>query len=204
MEQAEEQVASEFGAEGDDPFASLGDDDGNEGQDPFILDEEEQDITAFGRRSNVDRTNANEGENQGFSVSRGLTSLFSSGPRGQKEQKDGFDDSLDDSSSSGSGSDEPEHPPLEARRSIERKPLDIDEDEEMGEMVAPTEENSNSSDEEVLSPLEKERLGSAFGQPSPDESNSEFDGQGDEDKEDDEEALVEIAMPAPKRRSIGR
>jgi hypothetical protein len=188
----------------------LGDEEGDTGGDTFSLDEEEQDITTFGKRNNGNRTENAGGDHHTFSVSRGLTSLFSSSTR--KTEKDTFDGRLD-SSSSNEDSDDDTHPPLEARRSLERKPLDIDDDdEEMGEMVAPTEDGANSSDEEVLSPQEKQRLSSAFGTVSqtrsPDEMNSEFDGQGDEENEDDGEGLVEIAMPVSKgkgkRRSMGR
>jgi SIT4-associating protein SAP185/190 len=191
----QEAAASEFGSESDDPFGSLNDADEQGSGDPFSLDEEEQDITAFGKRSN-NNPFSNSSNSHAFSASRGLTSLFSSG------KNDGFDDL--DRSSSDSGSDiEADNPPLEARTSLERRPLDIDDDEEMGEMVAPSEEGPNSSDEEVLSPNEKERLGNPFGRGdrSPDEHVSEFDGQGDEDQEDQ---LVEIAMPtSSKRRSRG-
>ena len=199
QEQEQEVAASEFGSEADDPFAALGDDDNNDGADPFSLDEEEQDITTFGKRTNVPQNSAAETNN--FSMNRNLTSLFSSGRK--NNQRSGFEGSLD-SSSSESGSDgEPERPALEARRSMERKPLDIDDDEEMGEMVAPTEE-ANSSDEEVLSPVEKEQLGQTFGGPSPGEHVSEFDGQGDEENEDDSDQLVEIALPTKsKRKSRG-
>lgn len=193
--ESQEAAASEFGSESDDPFASLNDNDGQEGGDPFSLDEEEQDITAFGKRSN-NNPFSNSSNSHAFSASRGLTSLFSS-----SSKNDGFDDL--DRSSSDSGSDiEAENPPLEARTSLERRPLDIDDDEEMGEMVAPSEEGPNSSDEEVMSVTEKERLGNPFGgTSSPDEHVSEFDGQGDEDQEDQ---LVEIAMPtSSKRRSRG-
>lgn len=192
----QEAAASEFGSESDDPFASLNDNDEQEGNDPFSLDEEEQDITAFGKRSN-NNPFSNSSNSHAFSASRGLTSLFSTG----KGKNDGFDDL--DRSSSDSGSDiDAENAPLEARTSLERRPLDIDDDEEMGEMVAPTEEGPNSSDEEVMSPTERARLGSPFGGNGiSDEHVSEFDGQGDEDQDDQ---LVEIAMPAStKRRSRG-
>ena len=211
QEPEEEQAANEFGAE-DDPFAALGDNDDQDEKDPFSLDEEEQDITTFGKRGNTNKTNKQPADHHTFSVSRGLTSLFSSGPSRQKQDTSKFGNDIDDSSSSGSGSDgDAEPPPLEARRSLERKPLDIDDDEEMGEMVAPTEGaseiTSNSSDEEVLSPLEKERM-AVFGGPNSSSSpgeHSEFDGQGDEDNDDDGEQMVEIAMPPPKakRKSIG-
>lgn len=100
---------------------------------------------------------------------------------------------------------DPENPPLEARRSLERRPLDVDDDEEMGEMVGPTEDSSNSSDEEVMSPMEKEKLGAPFGMSDADEQGSEFSGQADNDDDDDDgDQLVEIAMPAnSKRRSRG-
>ena len=200
-QEEQENAASEFGLESDDPFAALGDADDQDGDDPFSLDEEEQDITSFGRRSNSNG-NGNEAEDQpGFSVHRGISNLFNSGQvhSSQNNHRDDFEGSLEDSSSEGSGSDaDPEYPPLEARRSLERRPLDIDDDEEMGEMVAPTEE-ANSSDEEILSPFEKERLGISISNEE-DDSSSEFDGQ--EDKDDDGDALVEIAMPA-KRQSRG-
>ena len=203
-EEEQEVAAAEFGSE-DDPFAALGDNDDQDNSDPFSLDEEEQDITTFGKRSNANTSSNQASDHHAFSVSRGLTSLFSTGPSRQNQNQSSFGDGNDDSSSSGSGSDaDVEHPPLEARRSLERKPLDVDEDEEMGEMVAPTEgaSGSNSSDEEALSPMEKERLNNVFGGPSPGE-HSEFDGQGDEENDDDSDQLVEIAMPPPKRRSMG-
>jgi hypothetical protein len=155
-----------------------------------------------------------------------LTSLFSS-LRDENVGRDTFDKSLEDSSSSsdeGSGSDpeDPEHAPLEARRSLERQPLDIDDDEEMGEMVAPEgdgDRQSNSSDEEELSEVEKEKLrGSSFGssasggRPSylDDESegrDAEFQDEEEEDEEEGDE-LVEIAMPVSmgdgRRNSMGR
>ena len=205
VEEESEPAASEFGAE-DDPFAALGDNDDQDNGDPFSLDEEEQDITTFGKRGNANPSNDQTSDHHTFSVSRGLTSLFSSGPGRQKQKQSSFGDGIDDSSSSGSGSDnDAENPPLEAVRSQERKPLDVDDDEEMGEMVAPTEEEasgSNSSDEEVLSPSEKERINSVFGHASPGE-HSEFDGQDDADNDDDSDQMVEIAMPVPKRRSMG-
>ena len=204
-QEAEQEVAAaEFGSEADDPFAALGSNDDNDGADPFSLDEEEQDITTFGKRSNV-TSSQNEGSHHSFSVSRGLTSLFSptSTSHGQSSHDD-FDGSLDDSSSEGSGSDiESETPPLEARRSLERRPLEVFEDEEMGEMVAPTEEvESNSSDEEVLSPAEKEKLGGASSMKDEEDEGSEFAGQEDHDYDDGD--LVEIAMgKSSKRRSRG-
>lgn len=164
----------------------------------------------------------------GFSVSRGLTSLFSS-RRDDNFGPHEFDKSLEDSSSSsdeGSGSDpeDPGYHPLEARQSLERQPLDIDEDEEMGEMVAPESggegsRESNSSDEEELSEVEKEKLrGSSFGSSAsrdrPAYLENESEGRDaefqDEEEEDDEEGdeLVEIAMPVSlgdgRRNSMGR
>ncbi|RMZ85120.1 hypothetical protein DV738_g387, partial [Chaetothyriales sp. CBS 135597] len=206
LDRAEEESATEFGAGTNDPFASLGDHDRGYEQDPFSLDEEEQDITLFGQRDAANRASPAENRST-FSVGRGLSSLFSPASRAGKQQSDGFDDSLDDTSSSeSSGSDDPENPPLEARTSLERRPLDIDDDDdEMGEMVAPTEQGTSSSDEEVLTETEKKRLSGAFGASAADDHGSEFDGQGDEDRDDeDDEALVEIAMPAPKRRSVGK
>lgn len=204
-EQAEEEqevAAAEFGSE-DDPFAALDDND-QDNSDPFSLDEEEQDITTFGKRSNINNSDSNSSEHHTFSVSRGLTSLFSSGP--PRKQTSDFNDEDTDS---GSGSDEHSNQSPEARTTTERKPLDIDDDEEMGEMVGPTEEGngSNSSDEEVLSLRDKERMNTLFGtgaqteKERDDDHHSEFDGQGDEEQE---EKLVEIAMPvSSKRRSRG-
>ena len=202
-------AAAEFGSEADDPFASLGNNDANDGADPFSLDEEEQDITTFGKRSSANNSfSPTSGDHHSFSVSRGLTSLFSPtssrDTHRERSSHDSFDGSLDDSSSEGSGSDiDHEPPPLEARRSLERQPLEVFEDEEMGEMVAPTEEvESNSSDEEVLSPAEKEKLGSVFTTRDDDAQDSEFAGQADHD--DDDGDLVEIAMStSSKRRSRG-
>ncbi|RMD41252.1 hypothetical protein DV735_g3865, partial [Chaetothyriales sp. CBS 134920] len=183
LDRAEEERATDFGASTDDPFSSLGDHDRGYEQDPFSLDEEEQDITLFGQRDAANRTSPTDNRAT-FSVGRGLSSLFSPASRAGKQQSDGFDDSLDDSSSSeSSGSDDPENPPLEAR----------------------TKQGTSSSDEEDLTETEKKRLSSAFGASGVDNQGSEFDGQGDEDREDeDDEALVEIAMPAPKRRSVGK
>lgn len=202
-------AASEFGSEADDPFAALGNNDEQESGDPFSLDEEEQDITTFGKRSNINSYNQSTGDHHSFSVSRGLTSLFSSAPshdyRGQTSHDD-FDESLDDSSSEGSGSDiDPENPPLEARTSLERRPLEVFEDEEMGEMVAPSDDiESNSSDEETMSASEKEKLGGPYSMGETDEQDSEFAGQSDHEDDDDGDQLVEIAMPASsKRRSRG-
>src|SRR5436853_477030 len=96
-----------------------------------------------------------------------------------------------------------------------KKPLDIDDDDDdddMGEMVAPEGSNgdraSNSSDEEELSELEKEKLRlSSFGpstsgcRPShlmDDESegrDAEFQDEEEEDDEEEGDELVEIAMP---------
>lgn len=199
-------AAAEFGSEADDPFAALGNSDDNDGTDPFALDEEEQDITTFGKRTNAHSSKQNTNDHHSFSVSRGLTSLFtpsSSHDAHDQNPHDDFDGSLD-SSSEGSGSDiDTETQPLEARRSLERRPLEVFEDEEMGEMVAPSDEiESNSSDEEVLSPAEKEKLEGAFGMRDEDEQDSEFAGQADHD--DDDGDLVEIAMgPSAKRRSRG-
>ena len=205
QQQEEDTAASEFGSEADDPFAALDDNDDQDTSEPFSLDEEEQDITTFGKRTNANPSGPNTSSNDhsSFSVSRGLTSLFSSHSNRPQQESEDFDGSLDTSSSDSSNSDnEPQTHPLEARRSIERRPLDIDDDEEMGEMVAPTEE-ANSSDEEVLSPQERERLGGAFASSEVEEPVSEFDGQQDREDEDDGEALVEIAMPSTKRRSRG-
>ncbi len=205
-QEAEQEVAaSEFGSEADDPFAALGNSEDNDGSDPFSLDEEEQDITTFGKRSNANSSTQDTGNHHSFSVSRGLTSLFSPTSNAQAQPShDDFDGSLDDSSSEGSESDiDSEAPPLEARRSLERRPLEVFEDEEMGEMVAPTEGvESNSSDEEVLSPAEKQKLGGAFVMKDDDEQGSEFSGQADHD--DDDGDLVEIAIAtSSKRRSRG-
>lgn len=201
-QEAEQEVAaSEFGSEADDPFAALGDNEDQEAGDPFSLDEEEQDITTFGKRSNVTGFASSTGDHHSFSVSRGLTSLFSSNSGRDPQPPDDFDGVLDDSSTDSSGSDiDPDHPPVEARTSLERRPLDIDDDEEMGEMVAPTEEG-NSSDEEGLSSLEEKSFG--FGAPAPEEPSCEFDGQADQDDDDDDDgdALVEIAMPTARRTS---
>lgn len=189
QEAEQEMTASEFGSEADDPFAALG----NDERDPFSLDEEEQDITTFGKRKA-------QGASHDFSVSRGLTSLFATS---RDSSHDDIEGSLDDSSSDTGSDVDPENPPLEARTSLERRPLEVFEDEEMGEMVAPT-EGSNSSDEEILSPSEKEKLGRAFGMNDSDEQDSEFAGQDDQDDDDDGDQLVEIAMPvSSKRKSRG-
>ena len=205
-QEAEQEVAAaEFGSEADDPFAALGNHDDNDESDPFSLDEEEQDITTFGKRSTASSSsNQNTSNHHSFSVSRGLTGLFSPTSSHGQTGHDEFGESLDDSSSEGSGSDiESETPPLEARRSLERRPLEVFEDEEMGEMVAPSEEvESNSSDEEVLSPAERQKLGGAYVMKDDDEQDSEFSGQADHD--DDDGDLVEIAMgTSSKRRSRG-
>ena len=207
-QEAEQEVAaSEFGSEADDPFAALGNNGDNGGADPFSLDEEEQDITTFGKRSVAGTSfNQSSGDHHSFSVSRGLTSLFSPTSSTNRESThDDFEASLDDSSSEESGSDvDLDHPPLEARRSLERRPLEVFEDEEMGEMVAPTEEvESNSSDEEILTSAGKEKLDGALNMgDEDDEQDSEFSGQADHD--DDDSDLVEIAMgTSSKRRSRG-
>ena len=225
------QEAPASGIDPNDPFASLGDNDEQDATDPFNLDEDEQDITASGNRNKTSFPSSSSNDNSaGFSVSRGLTSLFST-RRDENFGPDEFEKSLEDSSSSsdeGSGSDpeDREHPPLESRRSLERQPLDVDDDEEMGEMVAPEAgdggQQSNSSDEEELSEVEKEKLrGSSFGsstsggRPAHLEDESEgkdakFQDEDDEDEEEEEgDELVEIAMPVSvvgegRRNSIGR
>jgi hypothetical protein len=212
-----------------DPFASLGDNDDQDATDPFTLDEDEQDITASGNRNKSSFPSSSSNENSaGFSVSRGLTSLFST-RRDENFGPDEFDKSLEDSSTSsdeGSGSEpeDTERPPLEARRSLERQPLDIDDDEEMGEMVGPEggdgDRESNSSDEEELSEVEKEKLrvssfgsSASGGRPShlDDESegkDAEFQDEEEEDEEEEGDELVEIAMPVSlgdgRRNSMGR
>lgn len=155
QQQQEEAAATEFGME-DDPFMTLDDQDDDEPeQDPFALDEEEQDITTFGKRFN-----------QESSASRGIHGLFVSGERGEHYLRHSPDEA---SSSSSDDSDEAESRAVEARTSLERRPLDIDDEDEdedeMGEMVEPTDE-PNSSDEE-------------------EENSSEFDGQADQDHEED-------------------
>ncbi|KAJ9654050.1 sporulation-induced protein [Neophaeococcomyces mojaviensis] len=195
-QEAQEAAASEFGME-DDPFAALGDNDDQDNDDPFSLDEEEQDITSFGKRTNF-HGQSNSGESTAHSNSRGISGLFSTGHHGSKAYSRG---SLDDESSSDSGSDDnADHTPLEARTTLERRPLDVDDDddEEMGEMVGPSNE-PNSSDEEDLSMSERRQLG-VYPSKGDDEPVSEFDGQADEDREDD---VVEIPMPKSKRRSRG-
>ena len=187
----QEAAASEFGAENDDPFSSLHDKDEEDGSDPFSLDEEEQDITAS-KRSNNPFSNSHAKS----SPVKGFNNLFSAGSNSR-----GFDELEDSSDDSGSDVD-PENPPLEARRSLERRPLDIDDDdEEMGEMVAPSEEANSSDEGEIMSPSEMEKLGNPYGS-SPEEAEdaiSEFDGQ-----EDTDDQLIEIAMPvSSKRRSRG-
>lgn len=170
-QQQEESAASEFGME-DDPFMTLDEQDDNEpAVDAFALDEEEQDITTFGKRSNPEA-----------SSSRGIQGLFVTGGRGDHY----LGHSPDEASSSSSGdSDEAESTAVEARTSLERRPLDVDDDEddeedeeEMGEMVEPTDE-PNSSDEE-------------------EENSSEFDGQADQDHEDD---VVEVSLPQAKNET---
>lgn len=209
IEAEQELAASEFGSEADDPFAALGDNDDQDSSDPFSLDEEEQDITAFGKRNTTQSFSNNTEESHGFSVSRGLTSLFAAGGSSQPQTRsnDDFGESLGDSSSEGTDSDvDPEHPPLEARRSLERRPLDIDDDddEEMGEMVAPNDEsNSSDEEEEVLSAQEKERLGGSSNILDAESPSSEFAGQADQDDDGDDDALVEITMPSAKRLSRG-
>lgn len=220
-QQAEEEAAaaSEFGAAGDDPFASLGDDDDDDDQDtadPFSLDEEEQDITSFGNR-NKSPFHITSTDNHTFSVSRGLSSLFSSSSTAHEEHEppDSFDASLDDSSTSSSNSDiDPLHPPLEAMRSNERKPLDIDdEDEEMGEMVGPTtEETFHSSDDELTSATSTAGdLHKTDGHvrrhsrvEEMEEPVSEFDGQQDRSaSSSSDEEVVEISLPHARKGSRG-
>ena len=211
-QQAEAEAgASEFGAEGDDPFASLDDAD-HDSADHFSLEEEEQDITTFGNHNNTRSSSlAEQSENHLFSVSRGLSGLFSSASpvrtaNRAHENADDFDASSSSSSGSNASNDDNERPPMEARTSDERRPLDIDEDEEMGEMVAPSEEGGNSSDEEVLSPMEKAQLRGSFGAVDHEDPVSEFDGQGDYEDDDDSEGdgIVEIAMPVGRRNSGAR
>ena len=194
-QEAQEAAATEFGME-DDPFAALGDNDDNDNDDPFSLDEEEQDITSFGKRPPGNAQTASDS----YTTSRGINNLFSAGTHGSKAYLQG---SLEDASSSDSESeDEAETTAVEARTSLERKPLDIDDDddEEMGEMVAPG-DDANSSDEEPLTSEERHQLGLVQSkEDDEDESSSEFEGQADEDREDD---VVEIPMPKNKRRSRG-
>jgi len=189
----QEAAASEFGME-DDPFAALGDNDDHNADDPFSLDEEEQDITSFGKRSNA---HSQSSSGATYTTSRGIQGLFSSGQR-EKSYSHG---SLEDGLSSDSGSeDETQNTAVEARTSLERRPLDVDDDDdddEMGEMVGPS-EGPNSSDEEDLTASERQQLG--LGQSKDDDESSEFDGQADEDREDD---VVEIPPPKNKRRSRG-
>ena len=231
-QQAEEEAAaSEFGAASDDPFASLGDNDDEDAADAFTLDEEEQDITSFGNRNknSFGVTGGADGSHS-FSVSSGLTSLFSGGSKINREHAtpDDFDASVDDnrsSSSSGSGSDDdPDRPPLEAKRSNERRPLDIgdddDDDEEMGEMVAPesaevengeteTPSTNSSDEEEEEEPLSQRQHVSAppiRTPPSPsnrrrshpelemDEPVSEFDGQSDRSSGSSDEEAMMEAL----------
>lgn len=202
-QEAQEQAASELGLE-DDPFAALGDNDDQDNDDAFSLDEEEQDITSFGKRRNVQSNihpNNISNDSSGYEFSRGLNNLFSSD---QQKKKSYLQDTLGDDSSDDSGSDEGgENTAVEARTSLERRPLDIDDDddEEMGEMVGPSDE-ANSSDEEPLTTLERQKLGLDRSKVDDDDDEpvSEFDGQADEDHEDD---VVEIPMPKSKRRSRG-
>ena len=224
-QQAEEAAARNS----DDPFASLGDrDEEGDASDPFTLDEEEEDITSSGRRDK--KPQAPSEARQGFSVSRGLTSLFSStsrnrgGAAGDENEEmrmppsppEDDEDDEDEDGSSGSSSGE-QHHPAEAAPIQERIPLetDEDEDEEMGEMVAPSEdadedaeeeeeeeeEQSSSSDDqaegEVLSPVEKEKLRGSFGSTGSAGGSRPADGGGrrsrerkrerDEDDEDDDD-----------------
>lgn len=190
-QEPQEAAATEFGME-DDPFAALGDDDDNGNDDPFSLDEEEQDITAFGRRPGASSQSGSNSNS--YTTSRGINSLFSS------DNKSHMHGSLgDESSSDSNSSDEAETTAVEARTSLERKPLDIgdDDDEEMGEMVAPGDE-ANSSDEETLTREERRQIG-LDRRTDDDDIVSEFDGQADEDHDD----VVEIPMPKHKRRSRG-
>ena len=188
----------------DDPFASLGDDD-QDATDPFTLDEEEQDITASGNRNRAPFNST--GESADFSVSRGLTSLFPDRRDGDYGQ-DEFERSLGDSSSSEDTSSDPEDPenaPLEAKTSQERHPLDVDDDEEMGEMVAPSEEGKIGGDEEVPTLRPKYHQISSYGSESTasrpphllddgaDGKDAEFQDEEEDEAEGDE--LVEIAMP---------
>lgn len=220
----------------DDPFARLGDHDDGDASDPFTLDEEEEDITASGRRDK--KPQASSSASHGFSVSRGLTSLFSPSPRGghdgpgdederMSRTPSPPDDEEDDQNSSGSENGHDGHP-LEAATSQERIPLetDEDEDEEMGEMVAPSEEaeddveeedNSNSSDDqeggEVLSPVEREKLRGSFGSSGSKDISRPIplgklgrqpqrDEEEDDDDDDEGEGLVEIAMPSSSARRM--
>ena len=196
----EEAAASELGTGADDPFASLGDHDDQDNTDPFSLDEEEQDITSIGNRNKAYNNQPSGDDRSLSSVSRGITGLFSAGSAGNRdhEKRDGVEASPDDSSSSGSGSDaESDRPPLEAKTSNERRPLDIDEDEEMGEMVAPAEEG-NSSDEAEYPSMERKRS-RRHSRPE-EEPVSEFAHQQDQSSSSDEE-VVEINMPNPRRLS---
>jgi hypothetical protein len=131
----------------------------------------------------------------------------------------------DDQNSSGSENGGRHHA-LEATTSHERIPLetDEDEDEEMGEMVAPSEEadedveeeeeeQSNSSDDaegqgEVLSPVEREKLRGSFGSTGSGGASRPVDLGRNEEEDDDEEeeeegeGLVEIAMPSSGGRRM--
>ena len=198
----------------EDPFASLGDKeaDTRNRNDPFALEEEEEDITTSGNRNN--------GNNQsGFSVSRGISSLFSSGSMSRRKSREaGFDeddhrpDLDDDSTSEETVSDDDqelgtERHPLETRASQERQPLEVDDDdEEMGEMVAPEEESGpNSSDEEaeVLSPMEKEKLrAGSFGMTttkSPDVMAASPAEGVTSDEDEDGDGMIEIHMPSARK-----
>ncbi len=239
--QQQAQEASASGIDPNDPFASLGDNDDNDATDPFSLDEDEQDITASGNRNKTSSFPPSSENSAGFSVTRGLTSLFSQ----RREENFGHDDldndktlgvedsSSEDDSEEGNSSEEnsPEQEPLEARRSLERQPLDVDDDEEMGEMVAPTDDSeeerkANSSDEEdMISPMANERRRSSLGQPDPDllktkspmresfdleseEKNAEFQDEESGSSGEEGDELVEISMPVSvgdgRRNSMGR
>ena len=230
-QQAEEATTSAQEAaarHSDDPFASLSNrDNEKEASDPFSLDEEEEDITLSGRRNK--KAQSPPEVRQGFSVGRGLTSLFSSSSRGSSDAAGDEDEEMrgtpsplegDEGDRHSSDSEDGEHHhPLEATTTQERIPLETDEDddEEMGEMVAPLEEadediddegHSNSSDDqqqgEFLSPVEREKLRRSFGSsgsadaPRPvNLGRRDRQQEHDEDDEDEEEGegLVEIAMP---------
>ena len=160
--------------------------DSDDKNDPFkaLDDDEDVDEQHEGYIGNSANSPDATGQSRGFSssVSRGISSLFSSSHKrpAPKRSESGFDhggDEFDANSSDGHTSDEEvssdDDHPLEATTSKERQPLDIDSDEEMGEMVAPssseddpqhtpmdvTEDADSSGDELVLSPVERERLG---------------------------------------------
>lgn len=217
----------------DDPFASLGDrDDDGDASDPFTLDEEEEDITASGRRDK--KTKYWVGGGPEASPGGGVTNLFSSGS-GRRDEGSGYDDEAmvrtaspleaDEDDERSSDSDNGERHPLEATRSQERVPLETDdyEDEEMGEMVAPSQEDeeeakedehSNSSDGqeqgEELSPSEAKALRGSFGSSGSGCASKPVDlgrhdqqREHDEDEEDEEsEGLVEIVMPSSGVRRV--